>query len=95
MACGIIRSRGAAWVPSKHTWDFISKTPNKLINITLKTKRQSEGTSDQFNPRRNRKVKQYRGVCRTLVHTESASSWLAHVQRHPEDHSFPPAFSKL
>ena len=87
MAGGIIRSRGAAWIPSRGAVDILEKAQNKLIKIMLKVKRRPGETPDQYNLRRNRMIKNFKKVSWALIHLEASISWLAHMQRHPDDYS--------
>ena len=50
----------------------------------LKVKRKAGESPDQYNLRRNRLSKNFRTVSWAQIHIESAISWLAHMQRHPE-----------
>ncbi len=87
MAGGIIRSRGAAWVPCKTTADLITKAQNQCIRIMLKLKRLPGESPEQYNLRRNRKIKGFKEVSWAIFHLDSAISWVSHMQRHPEDFS--------
>ena len=84
MAHGIIRSRGAAWIPSQKVCKHIDHEHRKLMATILKIHFVGEFTGEQFRRKRNREISETIDRPWSHIFLTSAISWLSHVQRHED-----------
>ena len=84
VALGIIRSRAAAWSPSRHVCEALDKCQSRVLAWMARIRQLPQETGGSFGTRRARAVRRLKTCQWSRVYAETLIKWVAHVQRHPE-----------